>query len=135
MKLADVQRIREMAGENNIIRIFCDNVLTFFAGPVDGYEFIWDDDNNCAYQLRPNTSTFTQDVSPIEITIIPYEHIQYMYIQTDLKETIEFLKARRYDEQKINKVIENLKVFSKSKPSKIITSDKQAEYLNPNNQQ
>lgn len=115
MTLEEIKRVRDIAG-NHIMGICCDDNVTFWGGPVDGYESIWDDENELFYQLRPNMSSHTQVESPIELTIVPYSTMQYIIIKSNLRETIEFLKDKvGKNDEEINTVIENLKVFGKGR--------------------
>ena len=111
MTTEEIQRIRSAMPEGAIIEIFCDNALTYYAGPVKDYEFIWDDTNECFYQIRPNVSAYTQVNSPVEITFNGYSNIQRMTIKTNLKETIEFLTARGYTDAEIKDTIAKLTVL------------------------
>lgn len=121
MTLDEVKRVRDIAGDNHIIAIGCDDNVTFWGGPVDGYEGIWDDENELFYQLRPNMSSHTQVASPIELTVVPYSTIQYVSIKPNLKETIEFLKDKvGKNDDEINTVIKNLKVFGEKRNTAIM---------------
>lgn len=111
MTTLDVQAIRAMAPAGAIIEVFCDNALIYYAGPAKDYEFIWDDTKGCFYQIRPNVSAYTQVQSPVEITAVPYEHIQRMVFKTNLQETIDFLKARGKTNDEVQQIITRVRVL------------------------
>lgn len=112
MTTADIQKFRNMVPANGIFKVFADNCQIYFAGPVKDYVSIWDDTNEVFYQLRPNVSAYSQVGSPIEISIVPYANIQQLVLQTNMQETIDFLKARGFDQPTVDAYINRLTVLS-----------------------
>jgi alpha-L-fucosidase len=112
MTTTDIQKFRNMVPANAIYKVFADNCQIYFAGPVKDYVAIWDDTNEAFYQLRPNVSAYSQVGSPIEISIIPYENIQQLVLQTNAKETIDFLKARGFTDEEVNTYYNRLTLIS-----------------------
>lgn len=112
MTTAEVQKFRAMVPVGAIIEVLCDNNMTYYAGPVNDYEFIWDDTNECFYQIRPNVSAYTQVESPAEIYFTGYSNIQRMVIRTNLEETINFLKnVGKKTDTEIQAILKKIRVL------------------------
>lgn len=124
MTLEEITSIRNTVGDNAIMAIMCDDNVTFFAGPAENYEFIWDDEEKIFYQLRPNMSTFTQVESPIEMTMVSYDSIQYIAVKQNYNDILSFLKSKGKSDEEIKKIIDNLKVFSTMRNTTSLKTDK-----------
>lgn len=74
------------------IRVVCDNML-IFDDNIDAYahhnnikfpNLIWDDDDEYFIAIRPSTKPEHSQL-PIEISVVPYEMIQYIQFYQDAK--------------------------------------------------
>lgn len=92
MTLAEIQKIREEAGEEKPMIIICDNEHHFYDNTGDTCPLIWDDDLERIISFEKQvTHPNTQETLPCKVVYTSYEHIQFIKVLTTVPEIIEIL--------------------------------------------
>lgn len=105
MEKATVIEIRDLL-KDSPIQLTCCDMLTFWDN-VDKFKYhqnieypniIWNDEKEYFIALKPYNDGVEHYQFPVEVTIVPYENIEYIKSCTDIKSAREVLSYYKADE-------------------------------------